>query len=108
MQELSLAKECVIKKLDLLTNSTIVDDDEVKVHILEKQQSSKYKLKLFSLYKSLKKKNMRIMKRKTAEITITQTLLFDYCIIYPVHFLPTLVFHDNLFIIPSGHFSITR
>ena len=34
MQELSLAKECVIKKLDLLTNSTIVDDDdEVKVHI---------------------------------------------------------------------------
>ena len=63
MQELSLAKECVIKKLDLLTNSTIVDvdvDDEVKVHILEKQQSSKYKLKLFSLYKSLKKKNMRI------------------------------------------------
>ena len=67
MQELSLAKECVIKKLDLLTNSTIVDvdvDDEVKVHILEKQQSSKYKLKLFSLYKSLKKKNMRIMKRK--------------------------------------------
>ncbi|MBD0360656.1 MAG: hypothetical protein ICV56_08100 [Nitrososphaeraceae archaeon] len=64
MQELSLAKECVIKKLDLLTNSTIVDDDEVKVHILEKQQSSKYKLKLFSLYKSLKKKNLRIMKRK--------------------------------------------
>jgi hypothetical protein len=65
VQELSLAKECVIKKLDLLTNSTIVDDDdEVKVHILEKQQSSKYKLKLFSLYKSLKKKNMRIMKRK--------------------------------------------
>ncbi len=65
MQELSLAKECVIKKLDLLTNSTIVDDDDdVKVHILEKQQSSKYKLKLFSLYKSLKKKNMRIMKRK--------------------------------------------
>lgn len=64
MQELSLAKECVIKKLDLLTNSTIVDDDEVKVHNLEKQQSSKYKLKLFSLYKSLKKKNMRIMKRK--------------------------------------------
>ena len=65
MQELSLAKECVIKKLDLLTNSTIVDDDdEVKVHSLEKQQSSKYKLKLFSLYKSLKKKNMRIMKRK--------------------------------------------
>ena len=65
MQELSLAKECVIKELDLLTNSTIVDDDdEVKVHILEKQQSSKYKLKLFSLYKSLKKKNMRIMKRK--------------------------------------------
>lgn len=63
MQELSLAKECVIKKLDLLTNSTIVDDD-VKVHILEKQQSSKYKLKLFSLYKSLKKKNLRIMKRK--------------------------------------------
>lgn len=46
--------------------------------------------------------------KKTAEITITQTLLFDYCIIYPVHFLPTLVFHDNLFIIPSGHFSITR
>ena len=65
MQELSLAKECVIKKLDLLTNSTIVDDDdEVKVHILEKLQTSKYKLKLFSLYKSLKKKNMRIMKRK--------------------------------------------
>jgi hypothetical protein len=64
VQELSLAKECVIKKLDLLTNSTIVDDDEVKVHILEKQQSSKYKLKLFSLYKSLKKKNLRIMKRK--------------------------------------------
>lgn len=65
MQELSLAKECVIKKLDLLTNSTIVDDDDkVKVHILEKQQSSKYKLKLFSLYKSLKKKNLRIMKRK--------------------------------------------
>jgi hypothetical protein len=65
VQELSLAKECVIKKLDLLTNSTIVDDDdEVKVHSLEKQQSSKYKLKLFSLYKSLKKKNMRIMKRK--------------------------------------------
>lgn len=68
MQELSLAKECVIKKLDLLTNSTIVDDDddddEVKVHSLEKQQSSKYKLKLFSLYKSLKKKNLRIMKRK--------------------------------------------
>lgn len=65
MQELSLAKECVIKKLDLLTNSTIVDDDdEVKVHILEKQQSSKYKQKLFSLYKSLKKKNLRIMKRK--------------------------------------------
>jgi hypothetical protein len=64
VQELSLAKECVIKKLDLLTNSTIVDDDEVKVHNLEKQQSSKYKLKLFSLYKSLKKKNMRIMKRK--------------------------------------------
>jgi len=65
VQELSLAKECVIKELDLLTNSTIVDDDdEVKVHILEKQQSSKYKLKLFSLYKSLKKKNMRIMKRK--------------------------------------------
>ena len=65
MQELSLAKECVIKKLDLLTNSTIVDDDdEVKVHILEKQQSSKYKLKLFSLYKSLKTKSMRIMKRK--------------------------------------------
>jgi hypothetical protein len=65
VQELSLAKECVIKKLDLLTNSTIVDDDdEVKVHILEKQQSSKYKPKLFSLYKSLKKKNMRIMKRK--------------------------------------------
>ena len=28
MQELSLAKECVIKKLDLLTNSTIVDDDD--------------------------------------------------------------------------------
>jgi hypothetical protein len=65
VQELSLAKECVIKKLDLLTNSTIVDDDdEVKVHILEKLQSSKYKLKLFSLYKSLKKKNLRIMKRK--------------------------------------------
>lgn len=64
MQELSLAKECVIKKLDLLTNSTIVDDDEVKVHSLKKQQSSKYKLKLFSLYKSLKKKNLRIMKRK--------------------------------------------
>ena len=64
MQELSLAKECVIKKLDLLTNSTIDDDDKVKVHILEKQQSSKYKLKLFSLYKSLKKKNLRIMKRK--------------------------------------------
>ena len=65
MQALSLAKECVINKLDLLTNSTIVDDDdEVKVHILEKQQSSKYKLKLFSLYKSLKKKNLRIMKRK--------------------------------------------
>ena len=66
MQELSLAKECVIKKLDLLTNSTIVDDDddEVKVHILEKLQSSKYKLKLFSLYQSLKTKTMRIMKRK--------------------------------------------
>jgi hypothetical protein len=65
VQELSLAKECVIKKLDLLTNSTIVDDDdEVKVHILEKQQSSEYKLKLFSLYKSLKTKTMRIMKRK--------------------------------------------
>jgi hypothetical protein len=64
VQELSLAKECVIKKLDLLTNSTIDDDDKVKVHILEKQQSSKYKLKLFSLYKSLKKKNLRIMKRK--------------------------------------------
>ena len=69
VQALSLAKERVINKLDLLTDSTIVDDDdddddEVKVHILEKQQSSKYKLKLFSLYKSLKKKNMRIMKRK--------------------------------------------
>jgi len=67
VQELSLAKECVIKKLDLLTDSTIVDvddDDEVKVHILDKQQSSKYKLKLFSLYKSLKTKTMRIMKRK--------------------------------------------
>lgn len=65
MQALSLAKECVIKKLDLLTNSTIVDDDdEVKVHILEKLQSSKYKLKLFSLYKSLKTKTMGIMKRK--------------------------------------------
>jgi len=52
----------------LLTNSTIDDDDdddgEVKVHILEKQQSSKYKLELFSLYKSLKTKSMRIMKRK--------------------------------------------
>lgn len=66
VQELSLAKECVLKKLDLLTDSTIVDvdDDEVKVHILDKQQSSKYKLKLFSLYKSLKTKTMRIMKRK--------------------------------------------
>ena len=32
MQELSLAKECVIKKLDLLTNSTIVDDDDDKVN----------------------------------------------------------------------------
>jgi len=68
VQALSLAKECVINKLDLLTNSTIDDDDdddgEVKVHILEKQQSSKYKLELFSLYKSLKTKSMRIMKRK--------------------------------------------
>ena len=63
-----MAKECVINKLDLLTYSTIVDDDdsggEVKVHILKKQQSSKYKLELFSLYKSLKTKSMRIMKRK--------------------------------------------
>jgi hypothetical protein len=66
VQALSLAKERVINKLDLLTDSTIVDvdDDEVKVHILEKLQSSKYKLKLFSLYKSLKTKTMRIMKRK--------------------------------------------
>jgi hypothetical protein len=47
VQALSLAKECVINKLDLLTYSTIVDDDdEVKVHILEKQHSSKYKLTL--------------------------------------------------------------
>ena len=83
MQELSLAKECVIKKLDLLTNSTIDDDDKVKVHILEKQQSSKYKLKLFSLYKSLEEK-FEDNEEKTAEITITQTLLFDYCIIYPL------------------------
>jgi hypothetical protein len=65
VQALSLAKECVINKLDLLTYSTIVDDDdEVKVHILEKQHSSKYKLELFSLYKSLKTKSMRIMRRK--------------------------------------------
>ena len=53
------------------------------IHILEKQQSSKYRLKLFSLYKSLEEK-FEDNEEKTAEITITQTLLFDYCIIYPL------------------------
>jgi hypothetical protein len=40
----------VINKLALLTISS-VNDDDVEVSIVEKQQSSKYKkLKLFSLY----------------------------------------------------------
>jgi hypothetical protein len=59
-----IAKECVINKLALLTISSVDDDNDVEVRIVEKQQSSKYKLKLFSLYKSLKTKSMRIMKRK--------------------------------------------
>ena len=59
-----IAKECVINKLALLTISSVDDDNDVEVSIVEKQQSSKYKLKLFSLYKSLKTKSMRIMKRK--------------------------------------------
>jgi hypothetical protein len=60
-----IAKECVINKLALLTISSVDDDNDVEVSIIEKQQSSKYKkLKLFSLYKSLKTKSMRIMKRK--------------------------------------------
>ncbi len=57
-----IAKECVINKLGLLTNFSVDDDNEVRT--LEKKQSSKYKLKLFSLYKSLKTESMRIMKRK--------------------------------------------
>jgi hypothetical protein len=59
-----IAKECVINKLALSTISS-VNDDDVEVSIVEKQQSSKYKkLKLFSLYNNLKTKSMRIMKRK--------------------------------------------
>ncbi|HEX2068240.1 MAG TPA: hypothetical protein VHF08_06025, partial [Nitrososphaeraceae archaeon] len=58
-----IAKACVINKLGLLTSSS-VDDNDDDVRTLEKQQSSKYKLKLFTLYKSLKTKSMRIMKRK--------------------------------------------
>ena len=42
VQTLSLAKECVINKLDLLTNATVVDD------AMKFLQESKYKLKLSS------------------------------------------------------------
>jgi hypothetical protein len=52
VQALSLAKECVINKLDLLTYSTIVDDDdddEVKVHIL-KNNTHQNKNWSYSLY----------------------------------------------------------
>jgi hypothetical protein len=39
-----IAKECVINKLALLTISSVDDDNDVEVSIVEKQQSSKYKL----------------------------------------------------------------
>jgi hypothetical protein len=40
-----IAKECVINKLALLTISSVDDDNDVEVRIVEKQQKSlKYKL----------------------------------------------------------------
>ena len=64
-----IAKECVINKLALLTISS-VDDDDVEVSIVEKQQSSKYKLKLFSLIQESKNQKYEDNEEKTAEITI--------------------------------------
>lgn len=70
-----IAKECVINKLALLTISS-VDDDDVEVSIVEKQQSSKYKLKLFSLIQESKNQKYEDNEEKTAEITITTNPTF--------------------------------
>ena len=70
-----IAKECVINKLALLTISS-VDDDDVEVSIVEKQQSSKYKLKLFSLIQESKNQKYEDNEEETAEITITTNPTF--------------------------------
>ena len=59
----------------LLTISS-VDDDDVEVSIVEKQQSSKYKLKLFSLIQESKNQKYEDNEEETAEITITTNPTF--------------------------------
>ena len=65
-----IAKECVINKLGLLTNYSEDDHDEVRT--LEKQQSSKYKLKIVFSIQESKDRKYEDNEEKTAEIRLPQ------------------------------------
>jgi hypothetical protein len=52
----------------------------------------KYKVKLFSLIQESKDQKYEDNEENTPKITILQIRILNYCNMYPVHFLPILVF----------------
>ena len=82
MAILSLAKECLINKLDLLTNATVVDDairftkqsqDKIIIMSKEEEQDDGKESKEPDYYDEDKEQLEEEQERETGEITTNQT-----------------------------------